>query len=167
MDSVRRKIEAALFSAGRPLSIKEISDITSIPEVKVERALTVLKEDYKSGESALEVSKAGDKWGMQVKSDYMRYARAVARPEIKPKLLKTLALIAYHQPVKQSKLNQMIGNKIYDHVKELSELEVISAKPAGRTKTLTTTEKFSEYFGIPTTDTKEIKEYLLKNTQKS
>jgi segregation and condensation protein B len=163
MDLEKRKIEATLFSSGKPLSTKEVATITSISEAKVERELYALKEEYKGSGSALEVSKAGDKWGMQVKSDYAPYARALAKAEIKPKLLKTLALIAYHQPVKQSKLNRMIGNKIYEHVKELSEQEMINARQAGRTKILTTTHKFLEYFSIPTTNREEIKRYFLKN----
>jgi segregation and condensation protein B len=163
MDSEKRKIEVILFSAGRPLSTKELAAITSIPELKVERVIHALMEEYKESDSALEISKAGDKWGMQVKGDYASFARGLAKAEIKPKLLKTLALIAYHQPVKQSKLNRMIGNKIYDHVKELSEKEMIKAKQAGRTKILTTAPKFLEYFGIPTTDREKIRQYLLKN----
>jgi segregation and condensation protein B len=76
--------------------------------------------------------------------------------------LKTLALIAFHQPVKQSNLRRMIGPKVYDHVDELSAMKLINAKKHGTTEMLTTTKLFPEYFGIDTTKPEEIREFLAK-----
>lgn len=158
-------MEAALFSAGRPLSIDEIKEATKLDSGRIEGYLNELIEIYNGRESAIEVSKAGEKWGMCVKSEFTDYARTVAKPEVKRKLLETLSLIAYEQPLTQSKLARMLGSKIYDHIKELAELGLIFTIPAGRTKLIKTTEKFSEYFGIPTTDPEKIKEYLSRSSQ--
>ena len=159
-------MEAALFSAGRPLSVTEIIEATKLGDDRVNDYLKELIDIYDERESAIEITKAGEKWGMGVKSEFVDYARTVAKPEVKRKLLETLSLIAYEQPLTQSKLAKMLGSKIYDHIKELTELELILTIPAGRTKLIQTTEKFSEYFGIPTTDPDQIKEYLSKPTKK-
>jgi segregation and condensation protein B len=76
--------------------------------------------------------------------------------------LKTLALIAFHQPIKQSNLRRMIGPKVYDHVDELASHRLIYAKKHGSTEMLTTTKLFPEYFGINSTKPEEIREYLAK-----
>ena len=76
--------------------------------------------------------------------------------------MKTLALIAFHQPVKQSNLRRMIGPKIYDHVDELTSMKLIYSKKHGATEMLTTTKLFPEYFGLDTTKPEEIREFLAK-----
>jgi segregation and condensation protein B len=80
--------------------------------------------------------------------------------DIPKRLLKTLALIAYHQPLKQSELLEMVGQKVYDHVKELHKLGLILESPQGQTKILTTSSRFPEYFGIKTTKRDDIKKWM-------
>jgi segregation and condensation protein B len=86
--------------------------------------------------------------------------------EIPNKVLKTAALIAYHQPIKQSELQEMFGSKVYDHVKVLNDLGLIKKREKGRTIVLTTTKQFSEYFGIDTTNHEKIKQWLVNKVQK-
>lgn len=160
--SESRVVEAALFSAGRPLTIHEIKDATGLSENLIMDSLEKLINEYNERDTALEVSKAGEKYVMQVKTGFAKHVVSLAPKEIPDKLLKTLALIGYHQPVKQVDIMRMIGVKVYEHVHELSELGLIHAKKDGRTKILTTTHRFPEYFGIDTTDRKKIKEWLAK-----
>jgi segregation and condensation protein B len=86
----------------------------------------------------------------------------VSKPEIKDDILKTLSLIAFHQPIKQSNLRRMAGQKIYDHVDELVSMKIVHSKKHGATELLTTTRLFPEYFGIDSTKPDEIKDYLTK-----
>jgi segregation and condensation protein B len=86
----------------------------------------------------------------------------IAKPDIHSNLLKTLALIAFHQPVKQSNLRRMAGPKIYDHVDELASMKLIYSKRHGSTEMLTTTKLFPEYFGIDSTKPKDIRDFLVK-----
>ena len=155
-------IEAALFSAGKPLKLEELAEITKIDKNKLRKYLKNLVKDYNNRETALEIAKVGDKYAMLLKPDYTATTRGLADMEIPYKVLKTAALIAYHQPIKQSELQDMIGSKVYDHVKELVELRLIRAKESGRTKLLTTTKVFPEYFGIDTTNRDDIKKWLVK-----
>jgi segregation and condensation protein B len=155
-------VEAALFSAGKPISVKELQEATNLPKWDIIDALALIMDQYDKLEGALEITKAGDKYAMQVKAQYARSAAKLAPMEIAPKLLKTLALIAYHQPIKQSQLLRMIGPRVYDHVPELLEIGLITCKDEGQTKILSITSVFPEYFGIDATKPEEIKKFLAK-----
>jgi len=160
-----RLVESVLFSAGKPISISEIQQATNLSRKKVVSALENLVQIYnvdRKKDTSIEVIKAGDKYTMQVKKRYFDQSVMVAKPEINSYLLKTLSLIAFHQPVKQSNLRRMIGPKVYDHVDALEELKLIHSKKHGTTEMLTTTKLFPEYFGIDSTEPKEIREFLAK-----
>ena len=84
----------------------------------------------------------------------------IARTEIPKRLLKTAALIAYHQPMAQNKLVEMVGQVTYEHVSDLRELGLIDKRRDGNTRRLSTTRRFSEYFGCPHTSTTEVAQWF-------
>jgi segregation and condensation protein B len=160
-----RLVESLLFSAGKPLSIEEIQETTGLLPKHVSEAIENLMQSYnidRKNETSLEIVKAGNKFIMQVKKTFTDQSMMVAKPEIKTDLLKTLALIAFHQPVKQSNLRHMIGERIYADVDQLVSMHLIHSVPYGATETLTTTKLFPEYFGIDSTKPEEIREFLAK-----
>ena len=97
-------VEAALFSAGRPLDPTETAEATGLSRNKALGALDALVEIYKSREGALEVIKLGTKYALQLKSEAIEYGRRLAPQEIPSYLLRTLALIAHEQPMMQKVL---------------------------------------------------------------
>ncbi len=115
----RAIVEAALFSAGKALTPEELARTTRLEPDVIREHLRALSKEYTKRESAIEVAQIGTKWTMQIRSDYSERARAFAPPEIDRDLLKTAALIAYHQPLLQSDLFDMIGSKVYEHTKGL------------------------------------------------
>lgn len=153
-------VEAALFSAGKPISIEDISSSTGIEPILVKLYLKKLMSSYSRRESSLELIKAGKKYSLRIQEPYVERIASLAAPEVNPKLLKTAALIAYHQPMRQSELVEMYGSKIYDHVKELGTLGLIRSRKEGSTKILTTTHKFSEVFGISSVSKKKVKGHV-------
>ena len=157
-----RIVEAALFSAGKPLLVEEISQATKLETESVKDALKELQKEYESRDTALEVGRAGQKWAMQIRTVFAERAKHLAAMEIPAKVLRTLALIAFHQPLKQSELKSMIGSVVYDHVAELRERGMITAREDGITRILTTTDRFLEYFGIDATDREGIKTAIAK-----
>lgn len=161
----KRLVESVLFSASKPVSISEIKEATELSPNQIKTTLEELIQDYnvtRKNETSMEVVKAGDKFAMQVKKQYADQSVMITKPEIESNLLKTLTLIAFHQPVKQSNLRRMIGQKAYDHVDDLVGLRLVHTKKHGATEMLTTTKLFPEYFGINSTDTGEIKTFLMK-----
>jgi segregation and condensation protein B len=155
-----KAVEAALFSAGRPMAIDEICSTTGLMQDPVRRAVKLLIKRYRSEKTTLEVSKVGSRFAMQLKTGYSEDAIKVAPCEIPKRFLKTLALIAYHQPIKQSELKGMIGEKVYEHVQELQKYGMVHAKRFGPTKVLITSNRFPEYFGIETASREGIKKWI-------
>ena len=75
-------------------------------------------------------------------------------------LLKAAALIAYHQPMHQSRLVELLGQKAYDYVRELAQYGMIQRRKEGNTRRLTTTRRFSEAFGCPHTDLRKVRKWF-------
>jgi len=161
----KRLVESVLFSASKPISINEIKETTNLSKENIKTTLDELINDYnveRKSDTSMEIVKAGKKFAMQVKKEFTDQSIMVTKPEIDSNLLKTLTLIAFHQPLKQSNLRRMIGAKAYEHVDELAILNLVSSKKHGATEMLTTTKLFPEYFGIDTTKPEEIRDFLMK-----
>lgn len=158
----RHVVEAALFSAGKPVSVEEIVALTFLSPDSIKQAIKELQKEYEGRDTVLEISKAGTKWAMQVRTAAAEPATKFAPPEIPKKLLKTLALIAYHQPMKQSELVDMIGTKVYEHVPDLVGRGLVKAREEGVTKILSTTSQFPEYFGLDASNQDEVRATLAK-----
>jgi len=126
----------------------------------------VMLAQFKVGEPGMQLEvlapwiQIGSKWTMQIRSEYTERARTFAPTEIERDLLKTAALIAYHQPLLQSDLFDMIGSKVYEHTQALEKLGLINRRPAGRSLALTTTRYFAEFFGLKTTDREGMRKLL-------
>jgi segregation and condensation protein B len=153
-------IEAALFTAGGPISTDEIASTTGVERSLVPLFLKKLSQSYSRRDTSLEIIKAGKKYSLRVKENYVDRVTELATPEVPEKLIKTAALIAYHQPIRQSELVEMYGSKVYDHVKELGSLGLIRGRRDGSTKILTTTQRFAEIFGIGSVSKKKIKTHV-------
>jgi len=149
-EDTRRLMEAALFIAGRNLTLEEIAGLCQSGNIGlVRRTIDELREEYNSRNSGIEIYGYDGSYGMRVKSELEPAVMHLAPDtEIPPAMLKTLALIAYEQPVTQSRLVKERGNRVYKYVRKLREQELIEAKKKGRTRILTVTPKFREYFQI-------------------
>lgn len=161
----KRLVESVLFSASKPVSINNIKDATKLSSKKIKETLEDLINDYnkeRKNDTSMEIIKAGDKFAMQIKKKYEDQSLKVASPDIHDNILKTLSLIAFHQPIKQSNLRRMAGQKIYEHVDELVSMKLINSKKHGSTEMLTTTNLFPEYFGIESTKPGDIRDFLVK-----
>jgi segregation and condensation protein B len=121
-------------------------------------AVAALAQEYEP--SAIEIVDMGGTYVMQLKNTYADRVKRFAPMELSESVLRTLAIIAYHQPVLQSALKQMVGSSVYDHVRELREKGFIKAKKEGRTKNITVTPYFYDYFGFGKKDREKIKEVL-------
>ena len=87
---------------------------------------------------------------LQVKEEHMDIVEKLCPVELKPAVLKTLAVIALKQPIRQTELKELRGSTAYEHIPELLEKGLISRNKDknGRSFNLKTTAKFEEYFKI-------------------
>lgn len=159
-------VEASLFASGEPLRPIDIAQRTGLDEGEVRNGLKQLEMEYERRNSAIKIAKIGPGYMMQLRDEYRDYAMEFSEREIPPGTLRTAVAIAYHQPILQSALANNLGPRVYDDVKDLVERDLIHAKRVGQTKELTTTKKFSEYFGIEATSKEAIRKWIEKMEKK-
>ena len=154
-------MEATLFGAGRSMSVSELSSALGYDEDEMLDSLYSLRSTLKRRRGgALQVAEVGDRWAIEVKPDIASHLPKETKTEIPQKLLKAAALIAYHQPMSQSRLVELLGQKAYDYVRELAQLGMVDRRKDGNTRRLSTTRRFSETFGCPYTDRKKVKKWF-------
>lgn len=141
-------IEAALYAAGRALCAGELAEISGRPEEEARAAAESLSREYALRNGGLEIRSFEDSYVMQVRPELSSAVSRLAPREIDAPLMRTLAIIAYNQPMAQSELARIRGNKSYEHVRELARMGLISTVKKGRTRELRTSKGFAEYFGL-------------------
>ncbi len=150
-------LEATLFGAGRSMPQSELAKLFDVSESTMRMSLLDLQAAISEREGgAIQLTEINRFWVLEVKPELANHIPRVARGELPKKLLKTAALIAYHQPMAQNKLVEMMGQVTYEHVSDLRELGLVDKRRDGITRRLTTTRRFSEYFGCPHTAPKEV-----------
>lgn len=156
-------IEAALFASGRTLALRELANLSGLSEERARALASELAEQYAARDSGIEIKSIGEGYSMQVRFGLAGRVLSFAPREIEAPLIRTLAIIAYKQPLKQSDLVVIRGNKSYDHVKELEKRGLVKAEKFSRTKLLSTTSGFADYFGISSADPRTIRRALLQD----
>jgi segregation and condensation protein B len=157
-----RLLEAALYVAGRPLTINELCSVLSTrSKNKTKKYTKALIREYSARNTALEILELKDeRYVLQLKADFTPLVKKlVNRPLLSSGPLKTLSYIAYRQPVSQKRVIQARGQHAYAHVKLLKDMGLVAAERAGRSMTLRTTDYFADYFGL-THDTATMKREL-------
>ena len=153
-------VEAALFSSADNLRVADIVEKTGLDETSVKHALRDLKKEYDDRDSAIMIAKIGNEYRMMLRTEYSDYTGMFAKSEMTGGMMRTLSTIAYNQPVLQSELFRTRGPRTYDDVHALIEMDFVVGKKSGQTLELTTTKKFSEYFGIGSTRVSDIRKWI-------
>jgi segregation and condensation protein B len=145
-----KKIEAALFISARFLTIKDLIMLTDVNPLMIKELIVKLIEKYNREDSAIEIIIRDDMWKMDVRQEYvfMINKLATGSSEFTKAEQETLAVIAYKQPVKQSVVIKIRGNKAYDHIKKFIEIGLVFSKKEGHTLELKLSDDFFEYFHL-------------------
>ncbi len=169
LDEATARIEAALYSAGRPLRIEDlIRSSGTESRTKTLESLNSIIKNTKSAFKALEVVILPDgSYVFQLKPEFSSTVKRYASKPVLPNAaLKTLSYIAFEQPISSKVLVEVRGTGVYAHLKELRQLDYISHQNVGRLKIYTTTEKFQKYFGIQG-DVEDLKQRLFSKVRKT
>jgi len=155
IDETREKddlkiLEAVFFISGRFLSMQELISLSDLNPIIIGDLIERLKDKYNKEDSALEIVEKNGLWKMDVKQEYSNIINKLATgsSEFSKAEQETLAIIAYKQPIKQSVIIKIRGNKAYEHIKKLSDLELIKKKKLGHTHELSLSEDFYDYFNV-------------------
>jgi len=146
-----KTLEAILFVSGRFLNMQELISLSDLNPIIIKELLEKLQEKYEETDSAMQVVEKTGSWKMDVKPEFSFIINKLATgsAEFSKAEQETLAIIAFKQPIKQSVIIKIRGNKAYDHVKKFSDLGLIKKKKTGHTYELNLKEEFYDYFNVP------------------
>ena len=162
---VTARIEAALYCAGRPLSLDDLIRASGTnSKEKTLRMVNDLAKKIKATFKAIEIAQLEDgTYVFELRPEYTPLVRKFAQHPLLPSsALKSLSYIAYEQPVTSKRLVQIRGSQVYSHIKVLEHMQFVAHENLGRLKVYRTTPKFQSYFGI--TDLNAIKSKLVTTT---
>ena len=163
---IKARLEAALYSAGRPLTIEELTQASGCGKERTISTIKEIMDQMSKVFTALEIRQLADKsYVLQIKPNYNPVVRKFAQqPLLSNSTLKTLSYITYEQPVTSKRLVQIRGSQAYSHVKELQKKGFVEYENLGRIKIYKTSKKFKEYFGIE--DINSMKKNLVSSINK-
>ena len=171
--TLTKVVEALLFSAQKPLSIRELTtaikgaedelspnQFARVREAEVAGALEQLKVEYIEQERAFQLNEKAEGWQLATDPKYARWVRQLF-PAPKPArlsapALETLAIIAYRQPITRADVEAVRGVNIDGVLQTLMERGLVKiagrAEIPGRPLLYETTQFFLDHFGLRTLD---------------
>ena len=167
-DEIAARLESALYSAGRPLTIEELIKATGTESrQKTIAVLESIIKKMKNMFKAIEIVTLPDgSYVFQLKPEYSSSVRKYAsKPLLSRATQKTLSYIALEQPISSKQLLEVRGSGVYGQLKELRQLNFIEHQNIGILKIYSTTEKFQKYFGIDG-DVNTLKQKLFRRVKK-
>jgi len=167
-NDVTARLESALYSAGRPLTLEELIKASGTESrQKTISTLDSIIKKMKNVFKAIEVVILPDgSYVFQLKPEYSSSIRKYAsKPLLARATQKTLSYIALEQPISSKQLLEVRGSGVYAQLKELRQLNFIEHQSVGRLRIYSTTEKFQKYFGIEG-DVTALKQKLFKKIRK-
>ncbi len=173
--NLSRVVEALLFSAQKPLSIRELTtaikgagaedelspnEFARATEAEIAAALEQLKIEYVQEEHAFAITEKAEGWQLLTDPAFVRWVRQLF-PAPKPArltapALETLAIIAYRQPIIRADVEAVRGVSIDGVLQTLMERGLVKiagrAEVPGRPLLYETTQFFLDHFGLRALD---------------
>ncbi len=154
-------LEALLFCSGDSLSVSQISETLHHSSKDVTVSLEALSKTMKRRHrGALQIVDVGGRWSMEVRPKLSSFLPAELRGDIPERLQRAAALIAYHQPMIQSDLVEMMGQIAYEYVRSLARLGLIDRRRKGNSRRLVTTRRFAERFQCPSVEPAKVRTWF-------
>lgn len=157
-DQLQQLVEAALFVAGRSLSLKELQDTVLSPfgvgTDRLKKVLRALMADYHDRGVNLMESAGGYRFvSNPVMSPLLGHLWPERAPKYSRATLETLALIAYRQPITRAEIEDVrgvsVGTPIIRTLEERGWIKVVGHRQVpGRPALYATTAAFLDYFGL-------------------
>ena len=155
---LKQVLEAALLTAGQPLSLDDMLKLFAgrMERTTLRMLLDELKVDW--SEKTLELVQVATGYRFQAKAQFSEFLMRLS-PERQPKysraVMETLAIIAYRQPVTRGDIEQIRGVAVNPNVmRQLQEREWIDVvgqrEVPGRPSLYATTKHFLDDFNLRT-----------------
>jgi segregation and condensation protein B len=135
---------------GRPITKKDLSEITNSDINSINDAIKDLKYKYSNPNSAIELNEVNHCYCLELKTSLNEFVEDLLPSELKTSELRTLATIAIKKKILQSDLILLRGSGAYDHIRELLDKKLIVKRKQkdGRSFWLSLSEKFFQTFAV-------------------
>jgi segregation and condensation protein B len=152
-------LEAALFVSDKPLSLERLSSIVGIPSKEAKEIITQIQQELKKEDRGIDLIETPEGYEFRIKPEYRdNVARLAPFSDLSDGMMRTLAIVAVRQPVKQSVIVRYQGNKSYGYIQSLEEKGLVKTEKFSRTKLVYTTPDFEKYFGKSSIEMKKLLE---------
>jgi segregation and condensation protein B len=149
-------IEALIFVADEPLSIKILADVLEEEKEIIQSAIEELSKEYEERDGGLQLREIAGGWQISTRTKFHAEIRAFlkTRPSAKLSLaaLETLAVIAYKQPATVPEILEIRGVQSASAIKTLLDKRLIVARgrkeTVGRPMQYGTSKDFLIQFGL-------------------
>jgi len=148
--SLPARLEAILYLKGRPVTLKEMAELSDTSMTDVEQALLALVAGYAQRDTALEINEHKGSFSLQLRPGLGSLVQNLLPVDLSTASLRTLATIALKKRILQSDLVELRGSGAYEHIKDLLAQNFIERKrqSEGRSYWLTLSEKFHRTFSV-------------------
>ena len=154
-DDTKSIIEALLFVANEPLSIKIIAEIIERPEYDAEVILMEIKAECEREMKGYCLIEVADGYSFVTRPEYAPYIEKLVKPRLNnltQAALETLAIIAFKQPVTKSEIDEIRGVNSDSAISTLLARALIEdagrKEGPGRPIIYRTTKDFLKHFGL-------------------
>src|SRR5665213_4533174 len=167
-------LESLLFSAQKPLSVKELRDVVAsaaehedadatakslakTKETDLTSTLEQLAREHETAARSYRLACVAGSWQFVTQPEFSQWLRALVGVQLRPSrlsqpALETLAIIAYRQPITRAEVEQIRGVAVDGVMQTLLERGLVEqmgrAEVIGRPMTYGTTASFLQYFGF-------------------
>ncbi len=149
-------VEALIFVADEPVTIKLLAEVLEADQKSIEAAIEGLTSEYEARRSGLQIREIAGGWQISTRTEFHEEVRRFlkTRPSAKLSLasLETLAVIAYKQPVTVPEILEIRGVQSASAIKTLLDKRLIVAKgrkeAVGRPMQYGTSKDFLIQFGL-------------------
>lgn len=162
MEGIQAHIEALIFVAEDPLSIKDIQECLvrlvgiELSKDEIESHIEMLVQKYHDGDHAFEIVPIAGGYQFLTQPSYQPTVSEFLKSKLNKRLstnsLETLAIIAYRQPVSKPDIERIRGVNCDYTIQKLLEKELIAivgrSEELGKPILYGTSPFFMNYFGI-------------------
>lgn len=156
-ESWKGRLEAVLFAAGDPMSVRDLARLLETVPDTMEFLLDELSEEYEKAGRGIALLRLEDEVQLATKaaysSDVIKLGQVNERQTLSKGALECLAIVAYRQPVTRVEIDEIRGvssEYVMGKLLDRGFVEVIGHKSVpGRPRLYATTEEFLRQFGFP------------------
>ena len=153
---LKRIIEAVLFIANRPVTLKNFyKRLEGCSAAEIGEALKDLISEYNYSDRAVEIVEVSGGYQMRTKLDYKDWVKRFVKEkdvELTRAVLETLAVVAYKQPVTKREVDGIRGVDSSRAIKHLLERKLVEIagrnEEVGKPIVFRTTDRFLEVYGL-------------------